>query len=361
MNTDDRNANNKKTSDKPANDKPASDELGTEKTASEKTASEKTASDRTAEGIMVGDKNVNNRTIESQRVHRFVSNDFAVRVASVNATAVVAKMQQLQQTRPLPTVAVGRALVGALLMASQLKEGQEVGILIQGEGELSRVYAQADFHGKARGYVNVPQFEPPSYSSVLSLREAIGGGMLTVVRHQPFQRQPYQGTVPLVSGEIGEDLAFYLHQSQQIRSVISLGVFLDTYGRVEAAGGVLIEVMPGVEGNIIDKIEENQKRVSTEISKLIRERKTSVELVQPYLEGIPFTEIPHPHPIDYSCRCSAERVKNALTILGIEELDDMIAKQETSQIVCEMCGRPYQLTLNDIQEVRNALFKSSLH
>ncbi len=295
------------------------------------------------------------------RVHRFVSNDFAVRIASVNATEVVARMQQLQQTRPLPTVAVGRSMVGALLMASQLKDGQEIGVLIQGEGPLSRVYAQADFQGKVRGYVNVPQYEPTSYSSTLNLQEAIGGGMLTVVRHQPFQRQPYQGTVPLISGEIGEDLAFYLHQSQQIRSVISLGVFLDTYGRVEAAGGVIVEVMPGVEDNIIDKIEANQKNASREISKLIREMKSPLELAQPYLEGIPFTEIPHDYPIEYSCPCNADRVKNALTILGLEELDDMIAKEEKTQIVCQMCGRPYEMSLEDIKEVRNALYKSSLH
>lgn len=296
-----------------------------------------------------------------QKVHRFVSNDFSVRVASVDATEVVAKMQQLQQTRPLPTVAVGRAMVGALLMASQLKEGQEVGLLIQGEGPLSRIYAHADSHGKVRGYVNVPQYEPVTYSSSLSLREAIGGGLLTVVRHQPFQRQPYQGTVPLMTGEIGDDLAFYLHQSQQIRSVISLGVFLDTYGRVDAAGGVIIEVMPGVEDQVVEKIEANQKKISGEVSKLIKEKKSPVDIVQPYLEGIPFTEIPHPHIIEYSCPCSRERVKNALSILGIEELDDMISKQEKSNVVCQMCGRPYELSTEDIQDVRNVLYKSSLH
>jgi molecular chaperone Hsp33 len=300
-------------------------------------------------------------SLSGHRVHRFVSNDFAIRIASVNATEVVSRMQQLQQTRPLPTVAVGRSMVGALLMASQLKEGQEIGVLIQGEGPLSRIYAQADFNGKVRGYVNVPQYEPTSYSSVLSLQESIGGGMLTVVRHQPFQRQPYQGTVPLISGEIGEDLAFYLHQSQQIRSVISLGVFLDTYGRVEAAGGVIVEVMPGVEDNVIEKIEANQKNASREISKLIRDKKSPLELVQPYLDGIAYTEIPHPYQIEYSCPCSVERVRNALSILGLEELDDMIAKEEKSHVVCQMCGRPYELTMEDIQEVRNALYKSSLH
>lgn len=295
------------------------------------------------------------------RVHRFVSNDFAVRIASVNATEVVQRMQQLQQTRPLPTVAVGRAMVGAILMASNLKDGQEIGILIQGEGPLSRVYAQADFQGRVRGYVNVPHYEPTTYTPSLSLKEAIGGGMLSVVRHQPFQLHPYQGTVPLVSGEVGDDLAFYLHQSQQIRSVISLGVFLDTYGRVEAAGGVIVEVMPGVEDNIIDQVEANQKKASREISKMIRENKSPLELVQPYLEGIPFTEIPHDYPVEYSCPCTEERVKNALTILGIEELDDMLAKQETTHIVCQMCGRPYEFSLEDIQSVRNALYKSSLH
>ena len=295
------------------------------------------------------------------RVHRFVSNDFAVRAASVNATDVVARMQQLQQTRPLPTVAVGRAMVGALLMASHLKDGQEIGVLIQGEGPLSRVYAQADFQGRVRGYVNVPQFEPATYSTTLSLQEAIGGGLLTVVRHQPFQRNPYQGTVPLVTGEVGDDLAFYLHQSQQIRSVIALGVFLDTYGRVEAAGGVIVEVMPGVEDQIIEKIEENQKKVSREISKMIKEKTSPFELVKSYLDGIEFTEIPHDYSIEYSCPCTPERVKNALSILGVEELDDMIAKEEKSRIVCQMCGRPYDLTTDDIREVRNALHKSSLH
>ena len=295
------------------------------------------------------------------RVHRYVSNDFAVRIASVNATEVVARMQQLQQTRPLPTVAVGRSMVGALLMASQLKEEQQVGILIQGEGPLSRVYAQADYNGKVRGYVNVPHFEPTSYSSTLSLKESIGGGLLTVVRHQPFQRQPYQGTVPLVSCEVVDDLAFYLHQSQQIRSVIALGVFLDTYGRVEAAGGLIIEVMPGVDEDIIEKVEANQKNASKEISKLILQNKSPLELVEPFLEGIQFTEIPHDYPIEYSCPCTLDRVKNALSILGVEELDDMIAKEEKSHIVCQMCGRPYELNLEDIQEVRNSMYKSSLH
>ena len=107
--------------------------------------------------------------------------------------------------------------------------------------------------------------------------------------------------------------------------------------------------------------EANQKNAARDISRMIRERKSPFELVQPYLEGIDFTEIPHPHTIEYSCPCTPERVKNALSILGLEELDDMIAKQEKSQIVCQMCGRPYELSTEDIQEVRNALYKSSLH
>ncbi len=164
-------------------------------------------------------------TLKSERVQRFVSNDFTLRIAAVNATAVVQQMQSLQQSQALATMGVGRAMVGALLMASQLKEGQEVGLLFKGNGPIASVYAEATFDGNVRGYCPSPSYIPPQPEDLLNLGKAIGQGTLSVARHQPFQRQPHHGTVGLVSGEIGDDLAHYLHQSHQIRSVVSLGVF----------------------------------------------------------------------------------------------------------------------------------------
>ncbi|MGE5086112.1 MAG: Hsp33 family molecular chaperone HslO, partial [Bacillota bacterium] len=214
-----------------------------------------------------------------EHVHRFVSKDLTVRIASVDATEVVRHMQNLQDTYPLATVAVGRSMVGSLLLAAHLKEGQQVGLLFRGNGPLSSVYAEASFGGHVRGYTPNPHYQPVNYENGLSLKEAMGIGLLTVARHQPFQKQPFQGTVEMVSGEIGDDIAHYLHQSHQIRSMVSLGVYLDANGKVQVAGGVLIEVMPGVEDSTIEKIMQNYEKNKPNISKMLIDGAKPADLV----------------------------------------------------------------------------------
>lgn len=297
------------------------------------------------------------------RVHRFVSNDLTLRAAAVNATAVVKEMQALQTLYPLPTVGVGRAMVGALLMASQLKEGQQVGLYVRTTGPMGSVYAEAHFDGRVRGYTPHAHYEPASYEDQLSLKEAVGrNGYLTVTRHQPFQKQPFTGTVELVSGEIGDDLAAYLHQSQQIRSLVSLGVYLDSFGQVRAAGGFIIEVMPGVEDEVIEKVQKNAEAMaSTGVSKLLLDGANPIELVKPYLAGIPFTELDHNYPLSYSCPCDKDRVLAALEIMGHEELQDMVTKEEAADVTCQMCGRPYTIPVEELKEIRDRLFRNSLN
>jgi len=297
----------------------------------------------------------------SQKVHRFVSNDFTLRIAAVDSTEVVAEMQKLQQTFPLPTVAVGRAMTGALLMASHLKEGQQVGLYFKGDGPLAAVYAEASFEGQVRGYSPVPIYEPPNYDQGLSLKEYMGQGLLTVTRHLPFQREPHHGTVEMISGEIGDDIAHYLNQSHQIRSLVSLGVYLDTYGKVRAAGGVILEVMPGVEEGIVDRIQKNAENFKENISKMLMNGATAIDLVKPYLDGIAFSEIDHNHNVQYYCPCTKERVVRALETLGVAELEDMITKNEAAEVVCQMCGRPYEVPVGELEELKEKLHKQSLH
>jgi molecular chaperone Hsp33 len=306
-------------------------------------------------------ENQENQTKSPQKVHRFVSNDYTLRIAAVDSTAVVAEMQRLQQTYPLPTVAVGRAMTGALLLASHLKEGQQVGLYFKGNGPLTAVYAEANFEGQVRGYSPVPVFEPANYDKGLSLKEHLGQGLLTVTRHLPFQKQPHNGTVEMLSGEIGEDIAHYLHQSHQIRSLVSLGVYLDTYGKVQAAGGVILEVMPGVEESVVDKIQKNAEAFTENISKMLLNGAQAVDLVKPYLAGIPFTELEHDHTVTYYCPCTKDRVVRALETLGIEELEDMILKNEPAEVVCQMCGRPYEVPVPELAELKERLHKGSLH
>lgn len=299
--------------------------------------------------------------MSNSRVHRYVTNDFTVRAASVDATAVIREMQRLHGAAPLATVAVGRAMVGALLMASQLKEGQQVGLYIRGNGSLKAVYAEAHFEGQVRGYTPMAHYQPPDYKEGLSIKDAIGHGTLTVARHQPFQKQPFQGTVELISGEIGEDVAHYLHQSQQIRSLVSLGVYLDTYGKVQAAGGVIIEVMPGVEDEVVDKIQKNAEEKPLNVSKMIFEGAQPNDLVAPYLDGLPFTELDHDHPVVYHCPCTKERVVRALETLGLEELKDMVNKEEVAEVTCQICGRPYKVAVEEIQALCKRIYKESLN
>ncbi len=295
------------------------------------------------------------------KVQRFVSNDLTLRAAAVDATEVVIEMQKLHKAYPLASAGVGKAMVGALLLASQLKDKQQVGLLFRGNGALKSIYAEADFEGHVRAYTPNPQYQPPSYEEGLKLSNALGHGTLTVARHQPFQKQPFHGTVEMVTGEIGDDIAHYLHQSHQIRSIVSLGIYLDQNGNVIKAGGVIIEVMPGVEEVVVELLQKNADTKKVSVSKILLEGGLPTDLVAPFLEGIPYTQLEHEHEIKYHCPCSKDRVIAALEVLGEADLQDMIDKEEKPEIICQMCGRPFHFDLDEVIEIREALHKKSMH
>lgn len=295
------------------------------------------------------------------KVHRFVTNDFTVRIASVDCTEVVQEMQAIQNAMPLASIGVGRAMVASLLMASNLKSEQAVGLLFKGNGPIASVYAEASFEGSVRGYCPSPLYEAPQNEDYLNLGKALGSGTLSVASHKPFQRQPYHGTVSLVSGEVGDDIAHYLAQSHQIRSLVSLGVYLDTFGQVKAAGGILIEVMPGVEDEIVTRIQGNHDNHKLSISKMILDGAKPIDLIKPYLLGLTYTQIPHEQEIKYSCPCNADRVKGALSILGVDGLQEMIQDQKPTEVICQICGRKYQLSLEDLEILKDEIRKNSMH
>ncbi|MBC7467152.1 MAG: Hsp33 family molecular chaperone HslO [Bdellovibrio sp.] len=295
------------------------------------------------------------------KIHRFATKDYTIRVSSVDATEVVAEMQKLHNSFPLATVGVGKAMVAALLLASQLKDKQKIGLLFRGNGALKSIYAEADFEGHVRAYTPNPDYQPPSYESGLTLSQALGHGTLSVSRHQPFQKQPFHGMVELVSSEIGDDIAHYLLQSHQIRSVVGLGIYLDQFGKVVKAGGVIVEVMPGVEESIVDLLEKNALTNKPNISQILRDGGQAIDLVKPYLEGMEFVELDHPHEAVYHCPCSKERVIQALEVLGEADLQDMIEKKERPDITCQMCGKPYHFTTEEIVDIRDELRRNSMN
>lgn len=297
---------------------------------------------------------------ELERVHKFLSEDLTVRAAGVIATNVVEEMRSLQGTYPVATVAMGRAVVGAILMASHLKQGQELSLYFQGNGPLGTLFAEANFEGLTRGYTSNPKLEIALRGDAILTGPAIGIGLLTVTHHLPFGEVPHRGTVIIRTGEIGDDIAFYLQQSHQIPSVVSLGVHVDEYGRVRAAGGVLVELMPGHSEETIAKIEQ-RARNATSVSKRILEGATAQDLVNDLLGDLNLLPLEHDYPIKYQCRCSQERVLRSLGLLGLGEIDSMLADQKPIDAACEFCGRRYQITVAELQDLRAEVYRESLN
>ena len=295
-----------------------------------------------------------------ERVHKYLSKDLTVRAAAVNATRVVEEMRSIQNSYPVSTVAVGRSMVASLLMASHLKNNQELSIYVQGNGPLSRVFAEASYEGRVRGFSSAPQLEVPSMGEKILIAPSIGIGLLTVTHHLPMGGPPHRGTVELITSEIGDDIAYYLNQSHQIPSVVSLGVHLNQYGKVEAAGGILIELMPGHTEETVNAIEARVKKAKP-ISTRLLEGANAEDLIRDYLADFELLPMEHDHEIEYSCRCTKERVMRSVGLLGLEEIDSIIADGEATDVSCEFCGRHYSLTVDDLKEIRAEVYRESLN
>jgi molecular chaperone Hsp33 len=309
---------------------------------------------------MSTDQSKGNPPSNSRRIHKYLTSDLTVRASVVIATQVVDEMRSIQNSYPIATVAVGRAMVGALLMASHLKENQELSLYFQGNGPLGRVFAEANYEGHVRGYSNNPQFKMPIESEQIEVGSAIGIGLLTVTHHLPTGGEPHRGTVIIRTGEVGDDIAFYLDQSHQIPSVVALGVHVSPYGLVEAAGGVLIELMPGHTEDTVAKIEKRVQAASS-ISKRILEGATEKDIIRDYLGDFELIELEHPYPIGYQCRCTFERVLRSVHLLDMSEIDDLIAEKKPVEVTCEFCGRRYQVEEADLVKIRQDLYKGSLN
>lgn len=295
-----------------------------------------------------------------QKIHKFIAKDLSFRAAVAIGTDVVREMQSIQNTFPIATMAVGRSMIAAALMASQLKgEDQQVSLYFRGDGPLEMFFAEATFGGHVRGYTSKPQLEMPISEDGGIVAPAIGKGILSVVHSRPQQKSPQKGTVSLQTGEVGDDVAFYLLQSQQVRSLVSLGVKVNAYGLVQGAGGVQIELMPGCSDEVIAQLEENIKKVKS-LSDRVAEGLSARELLESFVLGLEVVELDHPHELTYQCRCSRERLAQALILLGETDVEDMIQKQESAKARCEFCGRPYEIEVSELSELLQRM-KSSSH
>jgi molecular chaperone Hsp33 len=282
------------------------------------------------------------------------SEDLTLRASALVATHFLKEVQKIHQSSPVATIAMGRLITGALLMASGLAEKQQVSLRLQGDGPLGEISADSNFECEARVYCANPQLDVPMVGGRLPVGPAVGSGLLTVSRFHEFHKHPQISLIEIQTGEIAEDLSYYYQQSQQTPTIVALSVSLDKDGNVQAAGGVILELMPGAPESLIQKLEA-QARQSRPLSELILKGATALDLVKQYAHTTPLKESIHPHQVKYHCPCSRERVDRTLKLLGKGALAEMILKGTPSEVQCHFCGRTYQVELSALRQLHDEL------
>jgi molecular chaperone Hsp33 len=279
--------------------------------------------------------------------------DHTLRVFAVDTTTLVEEARSRHSTSPTATAALGRSLTAASLLVHSLTKRPEdrVTLRIQGSGDIGYIVTEGSRDGSARGYVKHPEADLPPRDSdgKLDVGAIVGtDGEFSVTRLLD-NLEPYTGSVPLVSGEIAEDMASYLSQSEQLPSAVLLGVLVNGSG-VTHAGGLLVQTMPGVSDGTIDRLEQNV-RAMPQLTSVMRDEGI-LGVVGRALEGLNFEQTDDTQALRFQCRCSLERAVHAMTFFNDLEREEM-ASEGGQEVVCHWCGERYVVT-PDLLRAMNA-------
>jgi molecular chaperone Hsp33 len=234
-------------------------------------------------------------------------------------------------------------------MGALLKSGQCLALKFEGNGPLKKIVVEAESNGLVRGYVGVPTVSLPPRGRKLDVSGALGKeGFLTVSKDMRM-KEPYTGIVKLYSGEIAEDLAFYLVESEQIPSAVGLGVFVEPDGNITAAGGFLIQSLPPANDAVIDRLAGHIKKLPP-ITELLQGGKTPEDFLVLIFTDMPFATL-EKYALTFRCSCSRERVEKALISLGRAELASLVAQQEETAVTCEFCHENYVFSREDLKRL----------
>jgi molecular chaperone Hsp33 len=283
-------------------------------------------------------------------VVRATAYDGAVRAFAIDTTDVVDELHRRQGTEPAVTAAIGRLATGALLFGAMLKAADHsVTVRVQGDGPAGTLLAAANGRGDVRGLVVNPTTDIEQVrNGKLNVSGVVGrNGRLTVTRDLGL-RHPYVGVVELVSGEIGEDLAHYLASSEQTRSAVGIGVFVQPSGAVEAAGGYMVQLMPGASESAAGEIETRVQSLPHPTTMLRGGDAPEDILSRIFPEGY---ELGDRTSVRFHCPCSRERVERSLLLLGHSALEEILrndADRGFTEVVCEFCTERYELTAADV-------------
>lgn len=284
------------------------------------------------------------------KLYRVISADGSAFAEVLDAKDIVSEIERIHRTSAVVTAALGRLTIGASLMGYMLKgKDDTLTLRVDADGQTGQLVAVSDSMGNVKSYVNNPVVEIPLNSQgKLDVGGAVGhNGTLSVVKDMGL-KEPYVGVIPLVSGEIAEDIANYYATSEQIPTVCSLGVLVNPDLSVKSAGGFLVQLLPFADEKCIDIIERNLKNIRP-VSAMLAEGVTPEEIANMLMDGL------DPEPLDeaapvYKCDCSRERTEGVLISLGKKELDSIADEGKDISISCHFCGKEY---IFSPEEVRN--------
>ncbi len=284
---------------------------------------------------------------EKSIVKRAISSDGSARIVFCDSTAIVRRACEIHKTAKTATAVLGRCLTAASMMGSLLKDRDDsLTLRFDGDGPAGHVVCVSDYKGNVRGYMDDPSVElPPNKAGKLDVGGAIGKGSLYVIRDLGL-KEPYVGASPIVTGEVGDDVTSYFAHSEQIPTVCAVGVRVDRDNMCFAAGGFLIQLLPGADDETAELIEKNVGGMKS-VSELIASGVTGEEIIAQAFDGLEY-EFFDEFDVGYVCKCSRGRYLSALASLGQSDLDELIADGGPVETGCMFCGKKYSFTTDEV-------------
>lgn len=294
----------------------------------------------------IKEEKMNEKKIEASTILRGMTRDGSARILVINSRKIVDDMIKFHKTTPTAAATLGRTVTAASMIGTMLPEdGDTVTVSISGDGEAGKIIAVGDYFGNVKGYIQNPLANPPKKpNGKLDVGAAVGRGTISFIK-SVGNIEPQIGTIELVSGEIAEDIATYFAKSEQIPTVLSLGVLVDVDYSCLAAGGVLIQLMPFPDDATVDLIERNAADL-VNISRYFEKGLTSEEIANIAMRDIPF-DVFDTLEVAYKCDCGRERMLKKIKSLGKAEISNMLNEQEAEgkprelTAICRFCNTEY--------------------
>ncbi|MEJ2698296.1 MAG: Hsp33 family molecular chaperone HslO [Desulfuromonadales bacterium] len=278
---------------------------------------------------------------------RILTGDGSLRAMAAMTTSLVEETRRRQGTDPTATVALGRLVTGAALMGSLLKGDQRLALLIEGNGPLQKLHAETDAYGHLRGSVKNPVCSLPLREGRFDVAGAIGrAGFLHVIKDLGL-KEPYRGMVQLYRSTVAQDLAYYFTASEQVPSTVALGVYVEPDGRVSAAGGFMVQVMPGGDEALISLLEKRLSELPPTTA-LLREGLGPLQILERIFSGVPFA-VKATTDLAFRCGCSRQQVRSMLLALEKKELQELTEREEETVVTCEYCKESYRFSVAELK------------